>query len=104
VLADRPHWFAEVARLCVRELPESGRKFDLLVVTPVDVDHIGGILSCFADLADSIPGLSFNDVWFNGLHNFAAIAGRACRLLNGSVARSTVASAVSARRGGPRQE
>ena len=46
--------------------PESSRTVDLLVVTHVDVDHIGGILSCFTDRTDSIPGVSFNDVWFNG--------------------------------------
>lgn len=50
----------------LRELPEPERKFDLLVVTHVDVDHIGGVLSCVTDLADPVRGLIFGDVWFNG--------------------------------------
>lgn len=50
----------------LRSLPEARRKFDLLVVTHVDVDHIGGILSCVTDPADPVPGLKFDDVWFNG--------------------------------------
>jgi beta-lactamase superfamily II metal-dependent hydrolase len=50
----------------LRDLPEDRRRFDLLVVTHVDVDHIGGVLSCVADPAQPVPGLTFNDVWFNG--------------------------------------
>jgi hypothetical protein len=48
------------------DLPISRRQFDLLVVTHVDVDHIGGVLSCVSDAAEPVPGLTFNDVWFNG--------------------------------------
>ncbi|HEY3558897.1 MAG TPA: MBL fold metallo-hydrolase [Kribbella sp.] len=47
-------------------LPENKRRFDLLVVTHVDADHIGGVLTCVADRTDPIPGLGFGDVWFNG--------------------------------------
>ncbi len=48
-------------------LAESERVFDLLVVTHVDADHIGGILTCLADDdAVPIPGLAIGDVWFNG--------------------------------------
>jgi hypothetical protein len=53
-------------------LPEEGRRFELLVVTHVDADHIGGVLTCVADTDDPIQGLEFADVWFNGwehLHN-----------------------------------
>ena len=52
-------------RARILALPEAGRKFDLLVVTHVDRDHIGGVLTCLAE-ADPIPGLAINDVWFNG--------------------------------------
>lgn len=47
-------------------LPEDQRHFDLLVITHVDADHIGGVLSCFADIGKELPGLSFDDIWFNG--------------------------------------
>ena len=47
-------------------LPESQRVFDLLVVTHVDRDHIGGVVTCLADAAVPIPGLVIDDVWFNG--------------------------------------
>lgn len=46
-------------------LPEAQRKLDLVVVTHVDRDHIGGVLTCLAE-ADEIPGLEIADVWFNG--------------------------------------
>ena len=46
-------------------LPEASRKLDLLVVSHVDRDHIGGVLTCLAE-ADPLPGLEIADVWFNG--------------------------------------
>jgi hypothetical protein len=51
-------------------LPESERMIDLLVVTHVDRDHIGGVLTCLAE-ADPIPGLAINDVWFNGFQHLS---------------------------------
>ncbi|MET0072137.1 MAG: hypothetical protein ABW096_19030 [Candidatus Thiodiazotropha sp.] len=50
----------------LEELPEAGRVFDLLVVTHVDRDHIGGVLTCLAEADERLAGLKFNDVWFNG--------------------------------------
>ncbi|OGO54275.1 MAG: hypothetical protein A2V85_17385 [Chloroflexi bacterium RBG_16_72_14] len=48
-------------------LPEDQRVFDVLVVTHVDRDHIGGVLTCLADDdAVPIPGLDIGDIWFNG--------------------------------------
>ena len=46
-------------------LPVSQRVIDLLVITHVDRDHIGGVLTCLAE-ADPIPGLVIKDIWFNG--------------------------------------
>jgi hypothetical protein len=46
-------------------LPKSQRKFDLLVITHVDADHIGGVLTGLAE-SEPLPGLSVDDVWFNG--------------------------------------
>jgi beta-lactamase superfamily II metal-dependent hydrolase len=47
----------------IEELPASKRHFDLLIVTHVDSDHIGGIPKLLA--ARSL-GVTFDDVWFNG--------------------------------------
>ncbi len=46
------------------DLPEHDRHFELLVVTHVDEDHIGGVLKAIVD--QPLAGLSFGDVWFNG--------------------------------------
>lgn len=52
-----------VVRERIKQLPEDQRRFDLLVVTHIDTDHIGGVLKL---LSDRPQGLSFDDVWFNG--------------------------------------
>jgi beta-lactamase superfamily II metal-dependent hydrolase len=44
-------------------IPDGGCHFELLVITHVDADHIGGILSYLARLPE---GVTFGDVWFNG--------------------------------------
>jgi beta-lactamase superfamily II metal-dependent hydrolase len=49
----------------LQQLDESQREFELLVVTHVDRDHIGGILTCLAE-AEPLAQLKFKDVWFNG--------------------------------------
>ena len=67
-------------------LPVDKRHFDLLVITHVDSDHIGGVLSCFADADEELPGLSFDDVWFNGwehLHGGQVAPRRGGRALEG---------------------
>jgi glyoxylase-like metal-dependent hydrolase (beta-lactamase superfamily II) len=67
-------------------LPADQRRFDLLVITHVDSDHIGGVLSCFADADEELPGLSFGDVWFNGwehLHGQQVAPRRGERALEG---------------------
>jgi hypothetical protein len=51
----------------LRALPESEREFELLVVTHIDVDHIGGVISCLVDPATRVDDVRFKDVWFNGL-------------------------------------
>ncbi len=55
----------------LRNLPEEQREFELLVVTHVDGDHIGGVLSGVSDAAQPVPGLSFKDVWFNGFEHLS---------------------------------
>jgi hypothetical protein len=44
-------------------LPAEGCRFELLVVTHIDADHIGGVLEMLTQLP---AGVSFGDVWFNG--------------------------------------
>ncbi|MBV9930554.1 MAG: MBL fold metallo-hydrolase [Alphaproteobacteria bacterium] len=55
----------EVARR-LRASDEGGLHIDLLVVTHIDNDHIGGVV----DLIEGLPaGLSFGDIWFNGFRH-----------------------------------
>lgn len=49
----------------ILELPDDARTFELLVVTHVDADHIGGVLTGLVG-DPPIDKLVFNDVWFNG--------------------------------------
>lgn len=50
-------------RARISRLPEGRRRFDLLIVTHVDADHIEGTLVM---MQDPTLGLEFDDVWFNG--------------------------------------
>jgi beta-lactamase superfamily II metal-dependent hydrolase len=50
-------------RARVLRVPEGQRRFDLLVVTHVDADHIEGIVLL---LQDPTLHLQFDDIWFNG--------------------------------------
>lgn len=50
-----------VARL--GHLPPGERHFELLVITHIDADHIGGVLAL---LRDTSLGITFSDIWFNG--------------------------------------
>ncbi|HKA40100.1 MAG TPA: hypothetical protein VKD25_10035 [Burkholderiales bacterium] len=47
----------------LRGLPEKERRFELLVVTHIDADHITGILEL---LEDSETRFQAKDIWFNG--------------------------------------
>jgi Metallo-beta-lactamase superfamily len=55
-------WQALRAR--IEAVPAPERVIDLAVVSHIDADHIGGIIPLFADAA---LGVSYGDVWFNGL-------------------------------------
>ena len=52
----------DAIRKRVLTMPASERRFELLIVTHIDTDHIGGILRL---LSDKQLGLTFKDVWFN---------------------------------------
>lgn len=47
-------------------LPVDDRRFELLIVSHIDADHIGGALKL---LARPPAGLSIGDVWFNGFRH-----------------------------------
>jgi beta-lactamase superfamily II metal-dependent hydrolase len=47
----------------VEDLPERERRFELVVVTHIDVDHVDGIVAMFEDESRSCR---VGDVWFNG--------------------------------------
>ncbi|WLG78785.1 hypothetical protein PSH89_23115 [Pseudomonas sp. FP1911] len=49
----------------ISALPEGQRSFELIVITHIDRDHIGGLLSCLVD-AEPLPGFMAKDFWFNG--------------------------------------
>ena len=53
---------APLIRQRIEALNRSDRRFDLLVVTHVDTDHIGGVLKLLTKLP---AGTQFDDVWFN---------------------------------------
>jgi beta-lactamase superfamily II metal-dependent hydrolase len=53
---------SSVVRARIEALPKSQRTFDLLIVTHVDSDHIGGMPKV---LANPAADLGFDDVWFN---------------------------------------
>lgn len=47
----------------IKALGVSNPKFDLLVITHIDADHIAGILKLFEDEELNV---TFDDIWFNG--------------------------------------
>lgn len=57
---------SDVLRERIAALPEGERRFELLVVSHIDNDHIAGVLPL---LADEQLGATFADVWFNGFRH-----------------------------------
>jgi hypothetical protein len=53
----------DVLRARILALPADQRRFDLLIVSHIDSDHIDGVLPL---LRDAALGLEFDDIWFNG--------------------------------------
>ena len=48
----------------IRSLDENDRKFELLIITHIDADHIAGVLKLIE--SSSLLRITFSDVWFNG--------------------------------------
>jgi beta-lactamase superfamily II metal-dependent hydrolase len=59
---------AQRLRQRILDLPRAQRRFDLLVVTHIDIDHIGGALALLEDPPD---GFQVDDLWFNGRDHLA---------------------------------
>jgi hypothetical protein len=53
----------DVLRSRIADLPQDDRRFELLVITHIDADHIEGVIRL---LQDARLGLRIDDVWFNG--------------------------------------
>jgi hypothetical protein len=56
----------------IEALPPRERRFELLIVTHIDSDHIGGILP----LLRAKLGVEFRDIWFNAWHHLTPRAQR----------------------------
>ncbi len=56
-------------RAAVEALPEACRHFELIVLTHIDADHIGGMLKL---LGKPPAGFGYDDFWFNGFHHLAS--------------------------------
>jgi beta-lactamase superfamily II metal-dependent hydrolase len=56
----------------VGALPDDDRQFELLVLSHIDSDHIGGVLPLMKAVAQ---GLRFGDVWFNGWRHLSGQLG-----------------------------
>jgi beta-lactamase superfamily II metal-dependent hydrolase len=55
------------------KIPEGKRRIELLVVTHIDADHIGGALALLKNYKEL--GLEIGDVWFNGYNQLSDILG-----------------------------
>lgn len=56
-------------RARIEALPEGARRFELLVVSHIDSDHIGGLLPL---VRDTKLGVEYGDIWFNGLDHLSS--------------------------------
>lgn len=60
-----------IIRQRILDLGEDDRRFELLVITHVDSDHIEGAIPL---LQDEIPGLVWGEIWFNGYRHASEFA------------------------------
>ena len=61
--------FEDGLRARIESLPAGERRFELLVVTHVDSDHIAGVLEL---VRDDALGATYGDVWFNAWRHLPA--------------------------------
>jgi beta-lactamase superfamily II metal-dependent hydrolase/tetratricopeptide (TPR) repeat protein len=58
----------EDVRHRIEQLDAAQRRFDLMVVTHIDLDHIGGAIEL---LEDDTLGVHYDDIWFNDYHHLS---------------------------------
>lgn len=73
-------------------IPKHDRRLDLVVVTHIDSDHIGGILSLFSA---GVSALSIDEVWFNGHHHLPDERGRSRSVAEGESLTAALTGATS---------
>jgi hypothetical protein len=78
-----------VVRERLARLPADDRRIDLVVVTHIDSDHIGGLLPLFETGLDAVP---VGEVWFNGLDDHRRSAAQGEQLMRSLIGGSTRAS------------
>jgi len=85
VLIDGGPWSSYAAlRARIEALPPECRRFELLVVTHIDADHIDGVVRL---LGDEDLGASFEQVWFNGYRHLSRVlAPKMGEVLSGLIA------------------
>jgi len=74
----------------IEKLPPEKRRFDLLIITHIDLDHIAGVLQL---LRDPPAGFAPDDVWFNGWDHLVA----AEKIVDEGVLGAKMGESVSAR-------
>jgi hypothetical protein len=70
-----------VLREKIKGLPPTERRIDLLIITHIDQDHIGGVFPLLENAA--MLGLSVGEVWFNGVEHLPPIQGLARSVAEG---------------------
>ena len=65
----------------IEKLPPGQRNFELLIVTHIDSDHIGGVLP----LLRANLGITFEDIWFNAWHHLTPPSRRFLGSLQGDL-------------------
>jgi beta-lactamase superfamily II metal-dependent hydrolase len=73
----------------IEKLPEKKRRFDLLVITHIDLDHIAGVLEL---LRNPPAGFEVDDVWFNAWEHLEA----AQKIVDEGILGSKMGESVSA--------
>jgi beta-lactamase superfamily II metal-dependent hydrolase len=73
---------AKVVKARIEALPTTERDFELLVITHIDTDHIGGVLRLLSD-----PDWEgrFGDVWFNAWRHLTAAADQPLGPIDGEI-------------------
>jgi beta-lactamase superfamily II metal-dependent hydrolase len=73
---------ANALRARIESLPVKQRVFELLIVSHIDTDHIGGIIKLFSNPPD---GLRFRDVWFNAWRHLPTVTDESLGPIDGEI-------------------